>query len=135
MHWDFTAEEVVKGQVAYGIVEFRRDLYREVLANTKGLVDGEGALACFDVIYDYTYWLATGRRPEAFALMPEAPVDMAFLEGIRETIAPNVTMLGAILQRLIMDGVENGLGVDAAVSAAARRHANAAAQPLAAACG
>lgn len=134
MHWDFTAEEVVKGQVAYGIAEFRRDLYREVLVNTKGWLNGEGALDCFDVIYDYTYWLATGRRPEAFTLMPEAPVDMAFLEGIRETIVPNVAMLGAILQRLIMDGVEEGLGVDAAVSAAARRHANAAAQPLAA-CG
>jgi hypothetical protein len=132
MHWDFSPEEVVKGQVAYGIAEFRRDLYREVVANTKGRLDGEGALACFDVIYDYTYWLATGRRPEAFSLMPEAPVDMAFLGAIRETIAPNVTMLGAILQRLIMDGVEGGLGVDAAVAFAARRHATAVAEPLAA---
>jgi hypothetical protein len=39
----------------------------------------------------------------------------------------NLAMLGAILQRVIMDGVEAGLPLQQALEEAARRHAHAAA--------
>ena len=42
-------------------------------------------------------------------------------------MADNVAMLGAILQRLIMDGVEAGLPLQQAVDDAAQRHAQVAA--------
>lgn len=39
-----------------------------------------------------------------------------FLRALREHGKANVEMLGAILQRMIMDGVEEGLSVDDAVA-------------------
>jgi hypothetical protein len=130
MQWEFSAEEVVKGAVDYRIAEFRRDFHAEVRANTGGWLGEEGARACFDVLYDYTYWLATGRPREAFILLPDAPVDREFLAAVHDALAPNVEMLGAILQRMIMDGVEQGLVLDEALSQAARRHGEAVAEPI-----
>lgn len=41
---------------------------------------------------------------------------MIFLRAMWEHGKPNVEMLGAILQRMIMDGVAEGLSVDDAVA-------------------
>lgn len=132
MQWDFSAQEVVRGEVGYGVPEFRRDLYREVRENTLGWLDEEAVGGCFDVIYDYIYWQATGRPPDQFPMTPGAPVGPEFLASIREPLAPNIEMLGAILQRLIMDGVERGLPVEEAVGEAARLHAAMVVEPIAA---
>lgn len=45
-----------------------------------------------------------------------------FLREIKPLMADNVAMLGAILQRLIMDQVEAGLPLEQAVQEAAGRH-------------
>lgn len=45
-----------------------------------------------------------------------------FLRALREHVQGNVEMLGAILQRMIMDGVEDGLSVEDAVARVAQAH-------------
>lgn len=123
MQWEFTPEEVAKGEADYGLVEFRRDLAAEVVMN---LVDADEAYveSCFDLIYDLCYWLATGREFTEFAatLEDDAPLAAHVLQAIKEHMRDNITMLGAILQRMIMDGVEQGLPLEQALDRAAQRH-------------
>ncbi|HEX9803280.1 MAG TPA: hypothetical protein VGB35_08480 [Gammaproteobacteria bacterium] len=123
MQWEFTPEEVVKGEVDYGLEAFRRDLFEEVASNLHG--DDEAFVEQgFDLIYDLCYWMATGREFADFAatLTGESPLDADVLQAIGEHMQDNITMLGAILQRMIMDGVEQGLPVEQAVTRAAQRH-------------
>ena len=49
------------------------------------------------------------------------PPACEFLQDIGPAMAPNVDMLGAILQRMIMDEVESGLALLAAVTSADER--------------
>jgi hypothetical protein len=123
MQWEFTPEEVVKGEVEYDLEAFRRDLRVEVANNLHG--DDEAFVEQgFDLIYDLCYWMATGRQFADFAatLTEESPLDADVLQVVKEHMQDNITMLGAILQRMIMDGVEQGVPVEQAVSQAAQRH-------------
>jgi hypothetical protein len=123
MQWEFTPEEVARGEVDYGLEAFRRDLFEEVAANLGG--DNAAFLqhSC-DLIYDLCYWMATGREFADFAatLAEDDPLDVNMLQVIKEHMRDNITMLGAILQRMIMDGVEQGMPVNEAVEHAARQH-------------
>ncbi|WP_303906457.1 hypothetical protein [Thiohalomonas denitrificans] len=124
MQWEFTPEDVVKGGVDYGLAEFRKGLKEEVRINLVG--DNEASLQqSFDLIYDLCYWMATGREFADFAVTidDDAPFEIHILQAIKEHMRDNITMLGAILQRLIMDGVENGMPTHEAVEMAARQHA------------
>lgn len=126
MQWEFTPEEVVRGEVGYELATFRRDLYQEVAANLA--CDDEAFLQrSYDVIYDLCYWMATGRTFPEFAatLADNAPLDAHVLQAIKEHMRDNIAMLGAILQRMIMDGVEQGMPVEQAVAQAAQRHRDA----------
>ena len=108
MQWEFTPEEVVKGEVDYGLEAFRRDLFEEIAANL-GSDDETFLQQSFDVIYDLCYWETTGREAH-------------LLQAIKEHMRDNITMLGAILQRMIMDGVEQGMPIEQALAQAAQRH-------------
>lgn len=123
MQWEFTPEEIVKGEVGYGLHEFRRDLFEEIAANLAS--DDENFLQqSFDLIYDLCYWEATGREFADFVatLDENIPLETHVLQAIKGHIRDNITMLGAILQRLIMDGVEQGMPVEEAVTQAAQYH-------------
>jgi hypothetical protein len=123
MQWDFTPENVIKGEIGYGLEQFRHDLAQEVRTNL-GADDPAALQQSFDLIYDMCYWLATGRDFAAFArtLPDDTPLDVHILQPIKEHMRDNIAMLGAILQRLIMDGVEVGMVLDQALDAAARHH-------------
>jgi len=123
MQWDFTPEEVVKGQVGYGLNEFRRDLFAEIAANLAS--DDENFIEqSFDLIYDLCYWEATGREFADFVatLDENLPLETHVLQAIKEHMRDNISMLGAILQRLIMDGVEQGMPLEQAVTHVAQYH-------------
>ncbi|PKM43938.1 MAG: hypothetical protein CVV05_13930 [Gammaproteobacteria bacterium HGW-Gammaproteobacteria-1] len=123
MQWDFSPEHIVKGEIGYGLEQFRNDLAEELRANL-GTDDPAAFQQSFDLIYDMCYWLATGRDFAAFArtLPEDPPLDVHILQPIKEHMRDNIAMLGAILQRLIMDGVEAGMVLDQALNAAARHH-------------
>lgn len=106
MEWEFTAEEVVKGQADYGLENFRADLMAEVEQNMGGM-EGVAPERVFEVMYGLCYWCATGNDyDEYLAGLDQDSFFPTFLGSIREHLEPNIVMLGAILQRLIMDRVE-----------------------------
>jgi hypothetical protein len=120
MEWDFSAEQVVKGEVGYGLAEFRRDLAQEVRMNA-----GDGGIGdTCDLVYDLCYWRATGKPFEAFlAEFRHDPPTTEFLRSVNAHMDANVAMLGAILQRLIMDRVEAGMPLERAIEDVALLHA------------
>lgn len=106
MEWEFTPEEVVKGEVEYGLEDFRADLMQEVRQNMSGM-ESVVPERVFNVIYDLCYWVATGNDYDDFIdVVDEESFFPQFLRSIREHLQPNIEMLGAILQRLIMDRVD-----------------------------
>lgn len=122
MEWEFTAEDVVKARSAYSLEDFRRDLAEEVRINL-GSSDPLQHARTFNLLYDMCHALATGRALADF-LQPYAydPPTCEFLREIQPLMAANVDMLGAILQRMIMDGVEEGMPLEQALDLAATRH-------------
>jgi hypothetical protein len=122
MQWEFTPEDVVKARSGYGLAEFRRDLAEEVRGNTDG--DAARGRRIFDMVYDMCHALATDKGLEPFlAAYAYDPPTCQFLRELEPAMADNVAMLGAILQRMIMDEVEAGMPLDAALEQAAAQHA------------
>lgn len=128
MEWEFTPAQVVKGEVAYGLETFRRDLAREVAGNVGA--DAAQRRRAFDLVYDLCYWLATGKPfADLLAAFDEDPGTREWLAQIRPHMQGNVDMLGAILQKEIMDGVAAGKPLEIALAAVASRHAELARRP------
>lgn len=132
MQWDFSPEDVVKARTDYGLEDFRRDLAEEIRMNLPS-ADTLQEQRSFNLIYDLCYALATRKELDthlnAYAYDPPT---IQFLCEIEPLMADNVAMLGAILQRLIMDRVEGGMSLNEAVASAASWHSETVAQaPLA----
>ena len=115
MEWEFTPQQVVKGEIDYGLDAFRHDLMQEVALNIPDL-GNEQLEPVFRLAYDLCYWLATGKDYDEFEERFQDLNTVMFLRALREHGKANVEMLGAILQRMIMDGVEEGLSVEGAVT-------------------
>jgi hypothetical protein len=106
MEWEFTPEQVVGCQVDYGLEQFRADMLEEVRMNMGEMPDAQ-KLTVFSTMYELCYWVATGNDyDEYLATLDQDSFFPHFLASIRENLEPNIVMLGAILQRLIMDRVE-----------------------------
>ncbi len=124
MQWEFSPEDVVKARADYGLTDFRRDLAEEVRSNL-GTADEAQQIRSFNLIYDMCYALATDKRYDDFlATYAHDPPTCQFLDELKPLMADNVVMLGAILQRLIMDRVEAHMPLANAVEDAAQWHAS-----------
>jgi len=121
MEWEFTPQQVVKGEVDYDLDDFRHGLMQEISLNVPGI--GEEQLnAVFALAYDLCYWLATGKDYDEFEEQFADINMLMFLRALREHGQGNVEVLGAILQRMIMDGVEAGMPLEEAVAQVAQAH-------------
>ncbi|HCX34019.1 MAG TPA: hypothetical protein DHV08_10970 [Rhodocyclaceae bacterium] len=121
MEWEFTPDDVVKGRSAYGLAEFRRDLAEEVRANTGG--DAQRHARTFHLLYDLCHALATDKDIEAhLGAYAYDPPTVQFLREMLEPMAGNAAMLGAVLQRQIVDRVEAGMPLQAAIDDVAAWH-------------
>lgn len=124
MQWEFSPEDVVKARADYGLTDFRRDLAEEVRSNL-GPADEAQQIRSFNLIYDMCYALATDKRFDDFlAAYAYDPPTCQFLSELKPLMADNAVMLGAILQRLIMDRVEAHMPLANAVEDAAQWHAS-----------
>lgn len=122
MEWEFTSEQVVKGEIGYRLEEFRRDLTQEIRMNSAA-DDDRALLGTRDLVYDLCYWRATGGSFEDFlAAFRHDPPTTEFLCSVNEHMDDNVRMLGAILQRLIMDRMEAGMPLEQAIGDVAHHH-------------
>lgn len=121
MEWEFTAEDVVKGRAGYGLPEFRHGLAEEVRQNVTG--GAEVFARTYHLLYDLCYALATSKDIEAhLSAYAYDPPTVQFLRELAPAMAANVEMLGAILQRQIMDRVEAGMPLQEAVDEVADWH-------------
>jgi hypothetical protein len=122
MQWEFSPDDVGRGEVGYGIADFRRDLAHEVAANV-GAQNEAQFQRVYGLVYDLCYALATGRDFATFAReMAFDPLTVEFLEALIVPMRPNAVMLGAILQRKIAQRVEAGVPVTQAVDDVAKAH-------------
>jgi hypothetical protein len=122
MEWDFSAEQVERGDIDYGLEHFRRDLAREVAANL-GPTDAMQFYRTYGLIYDLCHALATGREFEQFIRGLEFdPPTVSFLESLVEPMRINAAMLGAILHRSIAGYVAGGASLDRAIEQTATDH-------------
>ncbi|MBU3900192.1 MAG: hypothetical protein KJ614_14930 [Gammaproteobacteria bacterium] len=123
MQWEFTPEDVVKARAEYGLQDFRRDLGEELRSNL-GPMDEAQQTRSFNLVYDMCYALATDKKFDDF-LSGYAfdPPTCQLLTELKPYMADNVTMLGAILQRQIMDRVEASMPLANAIEEVAQWHA------------
>lgn len=132
MQWEFSPEDVVKARADYALEDFRRDLAEEVRMNLPP-ADELQERRSFNLIYDLCYALATSKDVDAFlGAYAYDPPTVDFLREIEPMMAGNVEMLGAILQRLIMDRIESGMVLEQAIEDLAAWHTQLTAEPLAA---
>ena len=130
MQWEFSVEDVVKARAEYGLVEFRRDLAEEVRSNL-GPADEAQKTRSFNLIYDMCHALATDKKVDDFlATYAYDPPTCQFLTELQPHMTDNIAMLGAILQRLIMDRVEANMPLENAVQDAAEWHGRVVAETL-----
>ena len=128
MEWEFSAQQVVRGEALYGLHEFRRDLCEEIRRNVPGM-DDAALDSVFRLIYDLHYWLATGNAYRDFERQfRDQPNLVMLLRAVHAQSTPNVEMLGAILQRTIMEAVESGAAIEQALENAAHVHRTATAR-------
>jgi len=124
MQWEFSVEDVVKARAEYGLTDFRRDLAEEVRANVAAADEAQQTRS-FNLLYDMCYALATDKKFDDFlAAYAYDPPTCQFLTELKPHMDDNVAMLGAILQRLIMDRVEANMPLEHAVQDAAQWHAS-----------
>lgn len=124
MQWEFSPEDVVKARAEYLLMDFRRDLAEEVRSNV-GYEDEAQQTRSFNLIYDMCYALATDKSFDDFlAAYAYDPPTCQFLTELKPHMTDNVAMLGAILQRLIMDRVEGNMPLEHAVQDVAQWHAS-----------
>lgn len=128
MQWDFSPEDVVKARADYGLEDFRRDLAEEVRMNLPP-ADALQEQRSFNLIYDLCYALATSKDLDThLGAYAYDPPTVQFLREVEPMMADNVAMLGAILQRSIMDRVESGMSLEDAVANTSAWHAETVAQ-------
>lgn len=123
MQWEFTPEDVVKARSEYTLPDFRRDLSEELRINL-GQTDEAQQVRSFNLVYDMCYALATDKKFDEF-LSGYAfdPPTCQFLTELKPHMTDNVVMLGAILQRLIMDRIEAHMPLEQAIADVAQWHA------------
>jgi|GEM_PF-1877598 len=112
MQWDFTPEEVIKGEIHYPLWDFRQDLWEEVSDYT----DPEG----FEILFWALYHLAMGSSAEDMAIRwreqnelseEETREQKQQFELIKSTHRADIEMLKAVIKRKILDYKEEGIGV------------------------
>ncbi|MDH3355005.1 MAG: hypothetical protein OEL79_07310 [Chromatiales bacterium] len=124
MEWEFTYEDVVKAKVNYELIDFINDFRNEVTVNIHENSSND-VNAIITLLYDFMHWCATEREPEQFyaeELLPEDLLNADELRSMHPNLKENITMLGAILQRMIMNQVDKGIVLEEAIQKVAQQH-------------
>jgi len=117
MKWDFTYEQVAKGEIDYTLQEFRKDYFSEVKDNFDDY-DPEQLDAIFSLAYDVCY--CTSIRQDLNILLKHCgdkglQVDIKYLELIRDSNLENIEMLKAIFAKKVSEFMDEGLDAEASL--------------------
>jgi len=124
MQWDFTPEDVVKAKVDYELHDFIKDFQNEIAVGCSEHSTDEVS-SIVTLLYDFMHWCATEREPEQFyaeELALEDPFNANELRAMHSNLNKNITMLGAILQRMIMNQIDIGIELEQAIQIVADEH-------------
>jgi len=126
MEWDFTCEQVAKGDVAYTLQEFREDYLSEVKDNFDDY-DPDQLDAIFSLAYDVCY--CTAVRQDLNVLLKHCldkgiQVDIKYLELIRDSNLENIEMLKAIFAKKVSEFMEEGLDAKASLKKLEEYHSS-----------
>ena len=117
MKWTFTSEKVTNGEVEYGLEEFRRDLYQEVKDNFSDY-SKDKLETIFRLAYDVCYCEAIQGNLDGMINHYQEkglPVDMKYLELIRDSNRENIAMLKAVLASELAKHMQSGLSREDAI--------------------
>jgi hypothetical protein len=117
MQWNFTGEQVIKGEADYSLEEFRKDLYAEVKENFPEF-SAEQLDSMFRLAYDVCYCIAT--RRDLGDLLKHCrkkgiQADKKYLELIRNSNLANIDMLKALFARKVSVSMDAGLSGEEAL--------------------
>ena len=111
MRWEFTGEQVVKGEVNYSLEEFREDFYLEVKDNFPEY-DKKALDSIYRLAYDVCYCVATKRDLDELLKhfkKKGIKADLKYLSLIRDSNLENIDMLKAIFARKVAEFMDEGL--------------------------
>lgn len=111
MKWDFTGEQVVKGEATYSLEEFRDDFYLEVKDNFPEY-DKKALDSIYRLAYDVCYCVATQRDLEELlkhCKKKGIKADLKYFGLIRDSNRENIDMLKAIFARKVSEFMDEGL--------------------------
>lgn len=117
MQWNFTGEQVIRGEVDYSLEEFRKDLYAEVKENFPEY-GAEQLDSMFRLAYDVCYCIATRRDLGdllKYCRKKGIQADKKYLELIRNSNLANIDMLKALFARKVSEFMDAGLSGEAAL--------------------
>ena len=117
MEWDFSPEQVVKGEIDYTLQEFRQDYHSEIEDNFDDF-DPDQLSVIYSLAYDVCY--ASAIRQDLKTILAHwtskgVQVDLAYLELIRDSNLANIEMLKAIFARKVSEFMDVGLDAEAAL--------------------
>jgi len=127
MQWDFNREQVVSGEVAYTLEDFRKDYLEEIKANFQEF-DDKGTDRMFRMAYDVCYCTATNRQlGELVKHFRKKGIssDEQYLELIRDSNTENIAMLKAIFAAIVSGYIKEGLSSREAMQKLDDYHKNA----------
>jgi hypothetical protein len=126
MQWEFTGEQVVRGEVDYSLEEFRKDFYAEVKDNFPEY-DKQALDSMYRLAYDVCYCMASQRDlGELLAHCKQKGIkaDLKYLELIRNSNLANIDMLKAIFAHKVSEFMDEGLSSSDALKKLDEYHQN-----------
>jgi len=117
MKWEFSCEQVARGEVEYSLKAFRADYRREIRDNFEDF-DADQLEAMYSLAYDVCYCCAV--RKDLKSLVAHCKekgikVDLEYLQLIRNSNLENIEMLKAIFAKKVSELMAEGLDPEAAL--------------------
>jgi len=117
MKWEFSCEQVARGEVEYSLKAFRADYRREIRDNFEDF-DADQLEAMYKLAYDVCYCCAV--RKDLKSLVAHCKekgikVDLEYLQLIRNSNLENIEMLKAIFAKKVSELMAEGLDPEAAL--------------------
>lgn len=113
MEWEFSPEQVVKGEIYYPLEDYREDLWEEVSDYT----DPEGFEVLFWALYHFAMGYSSREMADRMRRLHELTEEETQsqkqqFELIKSTHAPDIEMLKALIKRQVLNYREEGVDVE-----------------------
>ena len=123
MEWDFTPDDVMRGNVDYSVAKFREDLLEEIQSNiaeirgddiTKGFYSIMTIILCTSLAFGKSIdsIIASIKIYFSNGAVQKLLTNKDILEEIKENNKENIGMLRAVIHRRMRDDVDKGVPPD-----------------------